>query len=163
MTNHQHNLIVVLMIPDLVDIGSPSPWPVLPPGIHDAEFAEIAAKFATTPHRVWLNAGAVAAAIALKAAGCLTLYLNGSFTTGKPVPGDYDACWDPAHVDPNKLDPVLLDFANQRAAQKRKYRGELFIHSQIAVGQITFLQYFQKDKFSARRKGIIKISLANLP
>jgi hypothetical protein len=150
------------MIPDLVMLGNPSPWPVLPPGVFDADFSEVAARFGGTPHRKWLLDGALAAARALNFAGCRTLYLDGSFTTGKPVPGDYDACWAPDHVDPTKLDPVLLDFSNKRQAQKQKYRGELFIKDMSADGQRNFFEFFQIDKDSGQAKGIIKISLVGL-
>ena len=30
----------------------------------------------------------------LKEAGCLTVYINGSFVTAKQVPNDFDACWE---------------------------------------------------------------------
>jgi hypothetical protein len=39
------------MIPALVDLDASVPWPVLPPGIHDATLAELAIRFALTPHR----------------------------------------------------------------------------------------------------------------
>lgn len=159
---HRHNIIVVSMIPDLVMLGNPSPWPVLPPGVHDADFSEIATRFAITPHRKWLLQGALAASRALSYAGCRTLYLNGSFTTGKPAPGDYDGCWEPDHVDPAKLDPVLLTFDNKRQAQKQKYRGELFIKDSSADGRRSFFEFFQIDKYSGKPKGIIRISLMGL-
>ena len=46
----------------------------------------------------------------LKAAGCRTVYLNGSFVTSKDLPNDYDACWEEPGVDPEALDSVLLTF-----------------------------------------------------
>ena len=51
------------------------------------------------------------------------------------------------------LDSVLLDFNNGRAAQKRKYRGEMF----IADG--TFLEFFQREKFTGLPKGIVGVNL----
>ena len=103
------------MIPTLVDLGPPAPWPVLPPGIHDASIDEIEVRFATTPHRRWLFEGFRRVAQALTDAGCSTLYLDGSFVTAKPHPGDYDGCWDHLGVDLVSLDPVLLRFENKRA------------------------------------------------
>jgi hypothetical protein len=108
------------MIPELIDLGLPCPWAVLPPGIHDTTLAEVEARFATTPHRKRLFDGFLRMVQALEAAGCRYVYLNGSFVTAKPHPGDYDGCWDHAGVDPSKLDPVLLDFDSKRAAQKSK-------------------------------------------
>jgi hypothetical protein len=116
--------------------------------------------FAITPHRQWLFDGFTRAADALRVAGCDIIYLDGSFTTGKPHPDDYDGCWDHAGIDLGRLDPVLLDFSHKRAAQKRKYLGEMFpaLSSNGTGG--TFLDFFQVEKFSGEPKGIIRISLA---
>ena len=116
----QHNYIVVLMIPQLIDIGNGCPWPVLPPGVHKTTLGKIESTFAYTPHRKRLFTGFRNALSDLKQAGCKSVYLNGSYTTGKNHPEDFDACWDPTGVEPGKLDPVLLDFSNQRNAQKKK-------------------------------------------
>ena len=62
----------------------------------------------------------------LRAAGCVRAFLDGSYMTAKPRPGDFDACWDPGGVDPTLLDPVLLTFDNHRAAQKARSKGEFF-------------------------------------
>lgn len=148
------------MIPSLVDLGPPSPWRVLPPGIHDATFDEIRARFATTPHRVALFDGLVRAADTLAKAGCTVLFVDGSFVTDKPHPGDYDACWDIAGVDPVKLDPVLLDFSGKREAQKAKYLGELFFAQVLRPGEFDFLSFFQIEKFSGNPKGILRVTLA---
>jgi hypothetical protein len=145
------------MIPDFIDLGSPVPWPVLPPGIHDATLAEVSARFATTPHRAWLYGGFLRVVENLEAAGCRTVFLDGSFITAKPHPGDFDGCWNLTGVDPLKLDPVLLDFNNKRAAQKAKYLGEMFLvelpHDPGLLG------FFQTEKFTDRPKGIVRITL----
>ena len=145
------------MIPEFVDLGAPAPWPVLPPGIHDASLAEVSVRFATTPHRAWLFGGFARVVDALGRAGCSTVFLDGSFITAKPHPGDFDGCWDLTGVDPLRLDPVLLDFKNKRAAQKAKYFGEMFAvelpHSPGLLG------FFQTEKFTDQPKGIIRISL----
>ena len=99
----------------------------------------------------------------LKNAGCQTTYVNGSFVTSKEVPGDFDACWEEAGVDPTVLDPVLLTFENGRAAQKAKYQGELFPVSAIASPEgFSFLEFFQTDKETGRRKGIVALDLGEL-
>ena len=79
------------MIPRLVDIGSP--WKVLPPGVHDATLQKIEDVFATNNHRIYLYNGFKGAVKALCKAGCKTIYLDGSFVTGTPLPRDDDACW----------------------------------------------------------------------
>ena len=147
------------MFPHLVEIGSPAPWAVLPPGIHDATVGEIGDRFATTPHRRWLFNGFLKAVDALLLAGCQTVYLDGSFTTGKPHPDDFDGCWALDNVDLSKLDPVLRTIANKREAQKRKYLGEMFPASWVGAPGMTFLQFFQIEKFSGAPKGILRLSL----
>lgn len=122
--------------------------------------AEVALAFATTPHRQWLFEGFQRVAEALRAAGCNIVYLDGSFTTGKPHPDDYDGCWDHAGMDFALLDPVLLDFSHKRAAQKRKFLGEMFPALSANGPGGTFLDFFQIEKFSGEPKGIIRIFLA---
>lgn len=147
------------MIPQLIDIGNGCPWPVLPPGVHKTTLGKIKSTFAYTPHRKKLFTGFRDALSDLKHAGCKSVYLNGSYTTGKNHPEDFDACWDPTGVEPEKLDPVLLDFSNKRSAQKQKYGGELFIISTYAQPGITFLDFFQTDRFTGQRKGILFLDL----
>jgi hypothetical protein len=148
------------MIPSLVSVAADAPWPVLPPGIHDASLSEVASAFATTPYRQWLFDGFIRAAGAFRLAGCKRLYLDGSFTTGKAHPEDYDGCWDHDGIDFALLDSVLLDFANKRANQKRKYLGEMFPALSPSGASGTFLDFFQIEKFSGAPKGIIRITLA---
>jgi hypothetical protein len=145
------------MIPELVDIRGVVPWPVLPPGVHDATLIEVEERFATTPHRQWLFGGFLRVVEQLRSAGCAAVFLDGSFITGKPHPGDYDGLWDLTGVDQVALDPVLLDFKNKRAAQKAKYFGEMFLVQ--LPQQPGLLPFFQKEKFSGAPKGIVRIAL----
>jgi hypothetical protein len=132
----------------------------LRPGIHPAAWAEISQRFGGTPHRRRLLAGLAAAARDLRKAGCRILYLDGSYVTAKRIPGDYDACWNMDGVDPDALDPVLLQFDNRRAAMRRKYRGDLFPAQFIERGSgLTFLEFFQLDKDTGKPKGIVALDL----
>ena len=136
----------------------------LPAGIHVATWEEVEAAFGSSARRQRLLAGLLRAMQALRAAGCTRAYIDGSFATAKDAPGDFDACWEAQGVDPNSLDPVLLDFSNRRAAQKAKYGGELFIANQAALPAGTaFLDFFQRDKSTGEAKGIVAIDLGNLP
>jgi hypothetical protein len=86
---------------------------------------------------------------------------NGSFTTIKPNPGDFDACWDPAEVDINYLRvnaPRLLSRFNMQA-QKTMYKGEIF-RSDEPVGDygLDSFEFFQRDRLK-NKKGIIAIDL----
>jgi hypothetical protein len=132
--------------------------------VHPAQLAEIEQIYATTRKRRSLFAGLVIGAQRLRSAGCGTIFLDGSFVTGKPIPGDYDACWDPAGVDPQKLDPVFRDFKNGRAAQKAAFGGEFFPSTIIEGRSLkTFVRFFQTDRFTGEQKGILSISLATDP
>jgi hypothetical protein len=135
----------------------------LPPGIHDASWQEFTGHFGTTPRRRYLLKGLTAALQNLRQAGCQRVYINGSFVTAKKVPGDFDGCWDTENVDLEKVDPVLLSFGNQRAAQKAKYRGEFFPADMTETGSGgTFVGFFQTDRDTGEAKGIIRIELESL-
>jgi len=132
----------------------------LPPGIHPATWDEIVQRYAITEHRAALLDGCGQAVASLRAAGCPCVYLDGSFVTDKEAPGDFDACWEASGVDPDLLDPVLLDFNDRRAAQKARYGGELF-PAQVAAepGGTVFLTYFQRDRQTGEPKGIVALDL----
>lgn len=151
------------MIPALVPLPG-SPWSVLPPGTHQASLDEVAAAFAINPWRRSLFDGLVDASGRLLRAGCPRVYLDGSYVSGKPKPADFDACWDPTGVDPAKLDPVFLQFANGRAAQKTAFKGEFFPSSMLCrdVGQ-AFGEFFQQDRFTGKQKWIVFIPLSADP
>lgn len=163
LQSRNYNIIVVSMIPALIMLPG-SPWLVLPPGVHQAGLDDVATTFATNAWRRELFHGLVDASSRLRVAGCQTVYLDGSYISGKPKPGDFDACWDPVGVDPGRLDPVFLQFANGREAQKTAFKGEFFPSSMMCadVGQ-TFLDFFQLDRFTGKHKGIISISLSADP
>jgi hypothetical protein len=147
------------MIPDLVTLVG-SPWPVLPPGIHVATFEDIEAIYATSKRRRDLFEGLITAALHLRIAGCTRIFLDGSYVTSKPRPGDYDACWDPTGVERRLLHPAFSDFSNGRAAQKKAFGGEFF-PSSIVERQSgrAFLNFFQNDRHTGEPKGIIEVSL----
>jgi hypothetical protein len=143
------------MIPDFVDVGGP--WKVLPPGVHDATLEEVESRFATSEHRKRLFSGFKEGVMALRKAGCRKIFLDGSFITEKPVPADFDVCWDPMGVDTAKLNPVFLDFSERRKKQKGLFQGEFFPDHLSADGKHTFLDFFQIDKDTKNAKGVICI------
>jgi hypothetical protein len=116
--------------------------------------------FGFTERRVRLLAGLKEALILLKRAGCRTVYIDGSFVTAKPQPNDFYACWAIEGVDPDRLDPVFLDFANSRAGQKARFGGEFF-PADLPEGRTgkTFLEFFQTDKETGAPKGIVAFDL----
>ena len=134
----------------------------LPPGVHDATWGEVMERFTENSWRLRLAEGLLAACKELAGAGCRSVLLNGSFVSLKAFPGDYDGAWDPSGVDPDLLDPVLLDFSDGRAAMKAKYYGELFPETALASAGTTFRDFFRTDR-DGREKGVVLIELGSLP
>ncbi len=134
----------------------------LPSGIHSATWQQVEELLAFNDRRRELLAGLKRACEPLRKVGCSNVYIGGSFSTNKEFPGDFDVCWEDDNVDfvkLKKLDSVLLDFKNHRAAQKAKYGGELFPAGSIAsTDGKTFLEFFQRDR-DGNPKGIIAIDL----
>lgn len=137
----------------------------LPPGEHPATWGEVVERFGQTAWRAELLVGLRAAMVSLKAAGCRTVYLDGSFVTAKERPGDFDGCWDAEDVDFDLLEqlaPALLTFDAGRATQKAMYRGELFVADWQAdeIGTV-FREFYQSDR-DGNPKGIVVIELKDL-
>ena len=157
LTSNKHNDNVVFMIPE------PDPKTgYLPSGVHDAGWRDVAGRFADNSHRARLMGGLLDACRNLAAAGCGELLLDGSFVSAKALPGDYDAAWETAGVDPGRLDPVLLDFSNRRAAMKAKYLGDLFPASAVAAPEVLYRSFFRTDR-NGVEKGVVLIDLGSLP
>lgn len=129
--------------------------------MHSATWGEVVRVFGHNAHRRRLLSGLHEALVQLKIAGCGRAYLDGSFVTSKSHPSDYDACWETRGVDPQYLDPVLLDLRPPRVAQKARYYGEVFPAS-VSVCGLTMFQFFQFDKETNDAKGIISIDLNEL-
>ncbi len=158
MTSKLHNIIVVLccvVLPRLVATGGL--WKVLPAGIHDATLDETGSRFAFNARRASLFKGFTQAFLSLRGAGCRAVYLDGSFVTDKPYPGDFDACWDPTGVDESRLHPALLDFAEGRKQQKLVFGGELFPSYPRLDGSIPFVTFFSVDRETGRQKGLVRV------
>ncbi|NES22478.1 MAG: hypothetical protein F6K41_27060 [Symploca sp. SIO3E6] len=143
------------MIPEFDENGN------LPPGVHFCEWEEFVERFGTNALRLRLLRGLQMAIEQLKAAGCQTIYINGSFVTIKADPGDFDACWDREEVDIDYLRiyaPKLLNHYD-RTGQKAKYRGEIFPSDQpIGNYGMNSFEFFQRDR-KQNKKGIIAIDL----
>ena len=150
----------VVMIPDFDDSGN------LPPGRHRATWEEFASRFGTNDHRRQLLSGMKRMFLSLRRYGCRRAYMDGSFVTAKEYPGDYDGCWSRVSVNLQELhkgDPVLLDFRNQRLAQKVKYSGEMFPAEMTeGLSGRVFVEFFERDQTTGNPKGIVEIDLGGL-
>jgi hypothetical protein len=144
------------MIPDFI-ILSGSPWPVLPPGIHEVGLVDFTHRFVYNERRKFLYEGLLIGITNLFIAGCPQLFIDGSYVTAKPEPGDFDLCWDIEGANEDLIDPVLLEFSNMRALQKQKFGGEFFPFTFYQKPEESFLEFFQTDKATGSKKGIIKI------
>ena len=136
---------------------------LLPAGVHRVTWGEVSQRFATNPRRMGILAGMRQAITNLSAAGCKRVWIDGSFVTVKRLPGDWDGCWDPVGVDPNKLDPAFLDpTPTGRQIVKTKYLADLFPSSIRVAGSgslLAFVDFFQIDKVTSRPKGILLLEL----
>lgn len=126
----------------------------LPEGEHEATWDEVVDRLGWTARRRQLLDGLAEAVELLAAAGCGRLWLNGSFVTAKDEPVDFDACWDPAGVDVDALDPVFLDLSAGRAQQKARFGGELFPNVMESASGLVFARFFQNER-DGGRKGIV--------
>jgi hypothetical protein len=135
---------------------------ILPSGIHWSTIEEIKEKLCFSPKRTQLIEGLEKAILSLKIAGCKTIYIDGSFSTSKEIPGDIDVCWETDNVDFDlliKIEPVLWDFSFGRKAQKEKFGCEFFPAEVLATHpDKTYIDFFQQDK-DGNPKGIIGLKI----
>lgn len=137
------------MLPELSEDG------ILPQGIHPADWDDLTQRFGTNERRRVLLSGLRATCLALAAAGCSRIWVDGSFVTDKERPGDYDACWGWEDVDETLLDPVLIDYSPAgRAAIKAKYLGDVLIAGVEGRSGLTFVEFFQQHR-EGGSKGIV--------
>jgi hypothetical protein len=147
-------------IPDFEDNGN------LPPGIHAATWAEFTERFGYNDHRRKQLDGLKQLGAALAQAGGTSICVDGSYVTSKEFPRDFDACFDPTGVDPDvlrKLAPEILDPGPRRINQKTRFGGEIFPSSATAdIAGNRYLDFFQQDRNTGNRKGIVKLNLGDL-
>ena len=135
----------------------------MPTGIHRATWDEIYRRFGTNAHRRELLEGLKIALYSLKRAGCKVVYLDGSFVTSKQFPNDVDCVWEPDGVDITRLDYAFLCTQPGRARQKVIFRGDYFPSFIIETdSRRPFLEFFQTDRETGERKGIVEIRLEEI-
>lgn len=145
------------MIPEFDENGN------LPPGIHWATWEEFIDRFGNTPRRSRLIKGLKMAIEQLFAAGCQTIYIDGSFITNKLNPGDFDVCWDANGVDINYLESIapILYNSQRTANQKSLYGGEFFRSDFPAdIYGTSYFDFFQFDTRTNTPKGLTGLDLS---
>ena len=139
---------------------------LLPPGIHRASWEEFGAHFGSNAHRRLLLEGMQRAGRLLRLAGCVVLFVDGSYVSTMEVREDFDGGWCLEGVDLvllKRLEPVFFDFGFSRAAQKAKFFGEFFpAEMQEGMSGKPFLSFFQVDKETGNSKGIVSVDLRSL-
>ncbi|MDP9864879.1 MULTISPECIES: DUF6932 family protein [Streptosporangium] len=148
----------MFVLPDFTDDG------LLPPGLHRASWDEVVGRFGFSAQRQRLLRGLREAGTNLRDAGARHLWLDGSFTTSKAEPSDFDCAWAHDGVDLSKIDPVLIDpvdIRNGRLRQKAKYFGEFLVGTERGSG-MPFQLFFQQSK-DGTAKGIVLLDLRTLP
>jgi len=134
---------------------------LLPEGVYVASWQEFRTRFGSNSHRRGILIGIREAGRVLARAGCSRMWIDGSFVTQKKRPSDWDGCWDPSGVNSLLLESFFLDFTDAgRTKMKTKYQADLFPSSLVEANSgLAFVNYFQVDKRSGARKGIVELTL----
>lgn len=145
------------MIPEFNEDGC------LPPGIYEASFEEVKARFGFSGKRKKLLQGMADLLNQCRMLHCDILYVDGSFVTAKLSPGDYDACWDTTAENREEvLNNVLHSLLESDSkTQKEYFGGEIYsAFSKAPLFPGIFIKdYFQMRKEGVGKKGIIMIKL----
>lgn len=137
----------------------------LPPGDHPAALPEIATCLGFTPRRRWLLEGLRTAMNAFWTAGIREVYIDGSFCTEKPDPGDIDGYWvepDPEVYD--RIDPYWIDFELVFVPLLKKQKNKMWAEHGVefyippatqARPDEDFPSFFRHDR-DGRPRGVIR-------
>ena len=138
------------------------PTGLLPAGVHPAQWSLFVDRFGASTRRRGQLAKLEIALRLLRDAGCARVFVGGSFVTAKSEPNDIDVAWDVDGVDIDVLDPVFLDFDDERAVQKSRFGGEFF-PAQLVEGVTgrSFLEFFQRTR-DDELVGIVEIDLRTI-
>jgi len=131
----------------------------LPPGQYEMDIDQISKDFGFNAWRLELIDGLIKGVAQLSKYAIEAVYIDGSFATEKPIPGDFDACWD----DRSMTDTELLKmkkanpefFFIEVGTMKKLYKGEFY---PLNSSGMNMLDFFQLDR-DGNKKGIIKLKL----
>ena len=154
-----HNTIIVV-VDDPAVLGTAG---ICRKGVHDATWDELSTGSGEWRRRELLEGLRALDSLADgRVVRCA--HLDGSFVTAKEEPGDFDACWEASGVDRDRLDPVLLAFANRRAAQKASFGGESFrpTGKPIRMARGFSTTSSRNSTVTGERKGIVSFYLEEL-
>ncbi len=132
----------------------------LPAGMHEATWDEVVARSGSTPKRQALLVGMRTALRALAHAGCMRVYLAGSFVTAKAEPGDWDGCWEEAGVRVVRLPKEIAQ--GNRLMMEAHYGGELYRAHDITITGENFVIFFQHNR-AMQSVGIVALNPSRVP
>lgn len=142
------------MIPDFTDEG------LLLPGVHEATLEELREKLGFSRRRRDLIDGLERALTLMGGCEVRRVYLDGSFVTDKPRPGDIDECYDvEPGMDLQSMYPIWPLSHLNRAKSKAAFGVEFFPADTVEAGSgQPFLQFFQRDR-EGSPKGVVAMEL----
>lgn len=143
------------MIPPLTPDG------LLPEGVHETTWGEVRKRFGSSnPVRRKLMRGLGQVLDRARRIGARILYLDGSFATEKPEPGDWDAVLV-LKAGTNCAAKEVEAMADRRRV-KREWGGDLFL---VLEDDVEILDYYVGQVFvherDGRPKGILRMSMEN--
>lgn len=125
----------------------------LPQGIHPAAWTEVVERFGWNAHRRALLEQLERVLVTLREANCMSVILNGSFTTAKETPKDFDLVYE-AHSVQHEMVPSWIE---DRAAAG----GDIVARFQeMGLGDV-MLNFFGTDLDDVP-KGLVRIDLSSL-
>ncbi len=132
----------------------------LPPGEHPVTWPDLVTVFGQgSIKRKLITEGLRQFGLMLRGAGGKWLFVDGSFTTDRQRPGDWDGCFLSAGIDWQTADPRLKDIKANRTSLKKSYWCDVFAAETIDrdTGK-PFREFFQQER-TGKPKGILVLDL----
>lgn len=146
-------------IPGLNDFG------LLPAGIHDCAVAEVQENFCGGPAReaAWASFQGFLGWVSTMPSP-VSIFVDGSFVTDKPVPGDVDVIIDITACVPADQDVWIVAYHREHARLKQEFGTDFYpVITGVGYDFTAFFQYVRVDEALARgapdgtRKGILRL------
>lgn len=143
------------------------PRGVLPEGTHQSDWPAFKERFGWNLRRQRLTLAVLEVAHLMRHHGARRLWIDGSFVSAKPEPGDVDLLYSLNELDEDALldaEPVLEDFSDGRKAQKARFGGVEcwpIEFTEASTGR-AMLEFFAFDR-DDQPKGLIELDLSQLP
>jgi hypothetical protein len=135
----------------------------LPPGEHPVSWSDLEARFGgPSIKRQVITKKLRELALMLRDAGGKWLFVDGSYTTARERPGDWDGCFLENGINWGTADPLLLDINKNRDAIKAKYGCDVFVaHSIEGTTGKPFRDFFQETQ-AGKPKGVLVLDLGTV-